>query len=138
MKINIKHVEKKQGVVFKKILYGLELAIQFNEEEQAIIKERNLESVILMERDIPADVNADKHENRGMLKKMAIAATSGIDALGFHLTFRKLLNGPDTYFFDTPIDAKNYEVELKQDILPTAKAYLEGNKEVGSEDSFEL
>ncbi|MDJ0613249.1 MAG: hypothetical protein QNJ29_06190 [Rhizobiaceae bacterium] len=138
MKIDISHKEKKQGLVFKKTLHGVELAVGFNDEEQAIIRERDLELTILMERGIPADVDADKVANRGLVKKVAIAATSGVDALGYHLTFRKLMRGPDTYFFETPIEAKNYADELKSDILPLAKAYLEGNKETGSADSFEL
>ena len=138
MKINIHPTEKSKGLVFRKTLHGVQLSVQFSEEERAIIKERNLEKVILMERGIPADVDEDKVQNRGLMKQMAIAATSGTDALGFHLTFRKLLRGPDTYFFHTPIEAKGYIDTLKEDILPLTKAYLEGNKEGATSDSFEL
>jgi hypothetical protein len=138
MKIDIKPVEKSQGLMFKKTLHGVELSVIFSEEEQAIIRERKLEMVNLMMRDIPADVDADKVQKRGLAKKVAIIATMGADRLAYHLTFNKLLKGPDTYFFATPIEAKDYILELKEDVLPLAKAYLEGNKDTASSDSFEL
>lgn len=138
MKINISHKEKKQGLVFKKTLHGVALDVAFSDEERAIIDERELSRVILMERDVPADVDEEKHANRGLARKLATAAVSGVDANHFHLTFNKLLRGTDEYFFDTPIEAKGYADELKTDILPLAKAYLEGNKTTGEGDSFEL
>ena len=138
MKIELSHKEKKQGLIFKKTLHGVELLVLFSNEEKAIIKERNLELTVLMERDIPADVDAEKVSNRGFIKQVAIAATSGVDALGYHLTFRKLLKGADSYFFHTPIEAKEYSNQLKDTILPLAKAYLEGNKETGETANFEL
>ena len=58
MKIDIKPVEKSKGLVFKKTLHGVELSVQFSNEELAIIDERKLELTILMERGIPADVDA--------------------------------------------------------------------------------
>lgn len=139
MKIDIKPVEKNHGGLFRKrTLHGVELTVLFSDEEQAIIQQRKLESIALMERGVPADVDEEKIANRGLVKKLAIAATSGADALGFNLTFRKLLRGSDTYFFETPIEAKHYIEALKSDTLPTAKAYLEGNKDAASADSFEL
>ncbi|MEO1700931.1 MAG: hypothetical protein AAFR71_02680 [Pseudomonadota bacterium] len=138
MKVDIKPVEKKQGMIRKTTLHGVELTVIFSEEEKAIIKERDLASVTLLERDVPADVDPEKVANRGLVKKLAIAATSGIDALNYDLTFATLLKGPDTYFFFTPLDAKAYIAELKEDILPKAKEYLEYNAEAASADSFEL
>lgn len=138
MKVDIKPVEKSKGMVFKKTLHGVQLSVQFTEEEKAIIDERKLELTILMERGIPADVDPEKYQKRGLLRNAATAAISGIDSIGFHLTFRKLLKGPDTYFFDTPIEAKGYIQELKEEVLPLAKSYLEGNKETADADSFEL
>ena len=138
MRVDIKPVRKSKGLIFTKKLHGMQLSVQFSEEEKAIIKERDLELTILMERDTPVDVNDHKIQNRGLVKKLAIAATSGVDALGFHLTFRKLLKGPDIYYFSTPIDAKHYAAELREEILPLAKAYLEGNKENATSDSYEL
>ena len=125
-------------MVFKKTLHGVELSVQFSNEEHAIITERKLNRVVLMERGAPADVDAEKHANRGLMRKIATAAVSGIDANHFDLTFGKLLMGPDTYFFETPIEAKGYIEELKEEVLPLTKAYLEGNKEAADADSFEL
>ena len=138
MRVDIKPVEKSQGLVFKKKLHGVQLSVMFSEEEKAIIQERKLGHTILLERATPADVDAGKHANRGLAKKMLTAAVSGMDANHFHLTFSKLMHGPDTYFFETPIEVKEYIHELKEDILPLAKAYLEGNKEAADADSFEL
>ena len=138
MKVNIRHVQKKQGLLFATQLHGVELAVEFSNEEKAIIKERKLEQVILLDREVPPDVDEEKHANRGLMKQLATAAIKGSDANHFGLTFNKLLNGPDTYFFLTPIEAKGYEDILKQETLPDAKAYLDGNKETGTSDSFEL
>ncbi len=126
------------GMIFKKVLHGVELSVMFSEEEKAIIADRKLDRTILRERDAPADVDAEKHANRGLARKLVTAAVAGRDANNFHLTFGKLLRGADIYFFETPIEAKDYIAELKSEVLPLAKAYLEGNKEAASSDSFEL
>lgn len=139
MKVSLKHIEKKQGLVFKKTLHGVELGVIFSEEEKAIISERKLGRTILMERGAPADTDPDKMANRGLAKKIAMSAIKGdMDANNFHMTFNKLIKGTDTYWFDTPIEAKDYNDILREETLPLAKAYLEGNKDTGSEDSFEL
>ena len=138
MKIDIKPVEKSTGMIFKKVLHGVELSVLFSEEEKAIIAARALERTVLRERGAPADIDADKHANRGLARKLVTAAVAGRDANNFHLTFGKLLRGGDVYFFETPIEAKDYINELKSEVLPLAKAYLEGNKEAASSDSFEL
>lgn len=138
MKVDIKPVEKTLGMIRKTTLHGVELTVIFSEEEKAVIEERGLFRVTLMERDVPADVDPEKVANRGLVKKIAIAAVSGTDALTYDLTFMTLLNGTDTYYFFTPLDAKAYIAELKEDILPKTKQYLELNAEAASEDSFEL
>ncbi len=138
MKVNISHKEKTHGLVFKKTLHGVALQVNFSAEELAIIHERKLSRVVLLERDVPADVDKESHSNRGLVRKIATAAVNGIDANHFDLTFGKLIRGKDEYFFNTPIEAKSYAEELKTDTLPLAKAYLEGDKTTGESDSFEL
>ena len=138
MKVSIKHVEKSSGMVFRKKLHGVALSVVFGEEEKAIISERRLARDVLLERGAPADVDPEKHEKRGVVKMLATAAVAGRDANHFHLTFGKLLNGTDTFYFDTPIEAKDYENLLKNETLPKAKEYLMGNQSVGEGDSFEL
>lgn len=138
MKVDIKHVEKSQGLVFKKKFYGVALTIVFNEEEKAIIEERDLRKYSVVERDTPADVDEEKHEKRGLMKKLATAVVSGSDANHFHLTLNKLMNGTDTYYFETPLEAKSYEVELKE-ALPILKDNIMANastEDAGS--TFEL
>jgi hypothetical protein len=139
MKVNIRHTEKSKGLVFKKKLYGVELEVQFSEEEKAIITERKLERIVLLERGVPADVDPEKHAKRGLMMKVATVAVSGRDANHFDLTFNKLMGGRiDTYWFETPVEAKNYEMMLKEETLPEAKAYIVNNEVTGSGDSFEL
>ena len=137
MKVTINHVEKTQGMIFKKTLHGVELSVAFNEEELAIIRERKLEGDIIVERGVPADVDAEKHANRGLASKLATAALSGADANHFHLTIGKLMKGTDTYFFETPLEAKEYDEHLR-DTLPNFKNYLLANAEKGEGGSFEL
>lgn len=139
MKVNIQHVEKSKGAIFKKKLHGVALTVTFSEEEAAIINERKLHHDIILERGYPADVDPEKHARRGLVKLAATAAISGRDANHFHLTLGKLMSGTDTYYFDTPLEAKQYEQLLKDETLPDAKAYIMGNQTTGtSGDSFEL
>lgn len=138
MKVDIRHVEKKQGLMFKKTLHGVALTVVFNEEELAIIEERNLRNEMFLERGIPADVDAEKHENRGLVKMIATAAIKGREANHFHLTMGKMMDGTDTFFFSTPIEAKEYEEILKAQ-LPDLKAYIMQNASTDDGgSSFEL
>lgn len=138
MRVNIDHVEKSQGLVFKKKHHGVTLTITFSDEEAAIIEERKLKDTILMERDTPSDVDEEKHANRGLGRKLLNAAVNGRDANFHDLTFNKVLRGPDTYFVATPLEAKQYEAALRE-VLPTVKAYITENAEIEQKsDSFEL
>ena len=138
MKIDIEHVEKSQGMVFKKTLHGVAINVQFNEEERQIIEQRGLQRQSILDRDAPAEVDAEKHANRGVAKKLVTAAVSGLDANHFDLTIGKLMKGTDTYFMHTPLQAKEYEDELRER-LPLLKNYIMGNAEIEQKsDSFEL
>ena len=137
MKVSISHAEQSKGLLFKKTLHNVICDVQFSEEEQQIITERSLEGDVVLERDVPADVDAEKHANRGLGKKLMTAAISGRDANHFHLTIGKLMRGPDTYAVGTPIEAKVYEEELVER-LRSLKGYLEGNATVAEGPSFEL
>lgn len=137
MKVNIKHVNKTTGLISKKNLHGVALAVLFSEEEKAIIEQRKLADTIIMERGAPADVDAKKHANRGLMAKVVTSVLSGPDANNFHLTISKLLYGIDTYFFDTSDEAKQYEQDLKEE-LPKLKNFIVDNETSGDGDSFEL
>ena len=137
MKVDIKHVEKSQGLVFKKKFHGVALTVIFNEEEKAIIEKRKIGHDIILERATPADVDEEKHESRGLAGKIGTALLKGKDANHFHLTLNKLLRGTDTYWTRTPIDAKNYEGKLMEE-LPVIKAFIMENANAGEGGSFEL
>lgn len=136
MRVSLEHVEKKTGMVFKKTLYGVQCRVDFTEEEKQIIDQRKLETDVLLERDWSADVDGEKKESRGLGRKLASAAFSGMDSNHPHLTIRKLMRG-DTHFFTSIGEAKGYEQELREG-LQLCKNWVEANAEKGEASTFEL
>lgn len=137
MKVDIKHVEKKKGMVFSKKLYGVQCSVHFTDAEQAIIEERRLQHDVILERAWSADIDGEKQESRGLAGKLVKAAVQGAGANHPHLTIDKLMRGADTHFFTTPAEAKMYEDDLVEG-LRGCKGWIEGNAETGSGGSFEL
>lgn len=141
MKVTINHVQKTTGLIRKTEHHGVSVQVAFNAEELAIIRQRQLEKDVVLERGYPSDMSdgaIDKHESKGLGRKLLTAAVSGTDALHFHLTVNKLMRGKDVYFLSTPVEAKEYEAALK-DGLVKLKGWIEGNAEVEQETtSFEL
>ncbi|MEJ6404949.1 hypothetical protein [Yoonia sp. 2307UL14-13] len=117
------------------------MKVEFSTEELAVIRERKLETDVVLERDYSSDMSQaaiEKRENRGLGKKLLTAAVSGTDANHQHLSVRKLMNGEDVYFRSTPMEAKDYEEQLKNSLV-TLKNWIVGNAEVETETaSFEL
>jgi hypothetical protein len=74
---------------------------------------------------------ADKHANRGLGRRLLTAAVSGADANDFHLSVNKLMRGEDVYFLGTPMEAKDYEEQLKEGLVKL-KNWIVGNADVGS------
>ena len=138
MKVDIKHVEKSQGLIFKTRFYGVAVTVTFNEEEKQIIEQRKLHRTVILERRAPADVDEEAHANRGLASKILTAAVKGADANNFHLTIGKLLKGTDTYFVPTIVLAKGYEVELRES-MHDLKGYISASEKIEQKsDSFEL
>lgn len=138
MKVDILHTEKSTGLIFRKKHHGITVRVDFSEEERAIIKRRKMERDVVMERDYPSDVNAEKHANRSLGRVVATAVVAGRDANHFHLTIGRLLKGPDTYFVSSPIEAKTYEANLMAD-LEILKRYITENEGITqTSQSFEL
>ena len=137
MKVTIEHVEKSAGMLRRTTYHGVEVKVEFNAEENAIIEKRALWNDIVLEREADVLTDADKHAKKGLARKLAQAAISGKDSLNFHLTVRKLAHG-DTYWLTTPVEAKGYEAEVK-DMLVQLKDYIMGNERIEQKsDSFEL
>lgn len=141
MKVTINHVQKTTGMIRKTTHHGVAVKVEFNAEELAVIRERQLEKDVILERGYPSDMSdsqIEKHESKGLGRKLLTAAVSGGDALHFHLTVNKLMKGEDIYFIGTPMEAKAYEEELKGGLV-TLKNWIIGNAEVETETaSFEL
>lgn len=141
MKVSITHHEKTTGMLRKKTLHGVQVLVEFSEEERSVIEARDLRYDIVLERGHSADVSDGKamaKDNRGLGRKLLTAAVSGKDANWTDLTINKLMQGPDLYFVTTPLEAKTYEDMLK-DGLVKLKGYIEGNQDVEeTSTSFEL
>ncbi|RLJ60753.1 hypothetical protein BCF46_0959 [Litoreibacter meonggei] len=141
MKVTINHVQKSSGIIRKTTYHGVAVRVQFNAEELAVIRERQLEKDVLLERGYPSDMSdnaINKHANRSLGKKLLTAAVSGADSLHFDLTVTKLMKGEDVYFLGNPMEAKGYEEELRNGLV-RLKQWIVGNAEVEKETaSFEL
>jgi hypothetical protein len=135
MKIDIKNVEKKQGIVFKKVLHGVQTTVTFSEEEKAIIEERKLKALVLLDRGVPSDVDDVKHANRGIAMRLATAAIKGADANNFNLTINKLLKGPDTYYLFNAHETGPYIEEIKEGMRQLKHLLTHDDAE---DESFEL
>ena len=141
MKVSIEHKEKTIGVLRRSTLHGVQVHIQFSEEELAVIETRGLKYDTVLERGYSADVSdskAIKQESRGLGRRLLNAAVNGADANTTNLTINKLMNGADLYFLETPLEAKTYE-EMLKDKLVLLKDYILGNEGVEEKStSFEL
>lgn len=137
MKVDIKNVEKTQGLVFKKKLYGVQTTVTFTEEEKAIIKERNLTTHRILEREWSADIDAEAKNNRGIVSKIATGVMKGASANSPSLFVATLLRGPDTYYMTNTAEAKVYIDELKEE-LTTLKRIIEASAQAADDSSFEL
>ena len=144
MKVDVKPVEKKikAGMFKKRDVHGVALTVTFNEEELAIIKERQLEKHVIIDRSVPADMDPDKVEAKrsgglGMARTLAKAAIKGTDSLTFDLTVTKLLNGTDTYYIGDVLTNKQYIEEIKE-AMRQLKHLIEASRETSEETSFEL
>lgn len=137
MKVSIKNVDKSKGLVFKNKLYGVETHVIFTEEEKAIIKERNLTHMVLMDRGVPADVDPEKHAKRGLVKLAATAVIHGRDANNFDLTPATMLRGPDTYFMFNEHERNQYHEEMRN-ALKQLKHLIDSTAETAEDESFEL
>ena len=141
MKVSIDHTEKTNGILRKTTLYGVQVHVHFSEEERSIIEQRDLRYDTVLERGYSADVSdtkAEKIESRGLGRRLLTAAVSGVDANTTNLTINKLMKGPDLYFVTTPLEAKEYEAELKNRLVQL-KDYIVSNESVSeTSSSFEL
>ncbi len=130
MQVNIEH-----NTFLKKKLIGrnqefpqVVLTIRFSEEERQIIKDADIDDVIIMQRPIPAHKAGENFD--------------GIEDV-FYLTFGRLIrlqdkNESDAFTFVSPVEARTYDADLKE-ALKEAKDYLTANETIEEQSSsFEL
>jgi len=120
MYVNLCHTTKRSGLVFKRSYFGVQLSVQLTEVEAQVVGDQQLEDLILLQRNPPADI-PDGHPDR------------------FHLRLRHFINGKsDTYYLGTISQAKDYEQYLVE-ALEDLKGILTDSEEVTEpKRSFEL
>jgi hypothetical protein len=118
MRVSIDHGEFVKGLVIKKRWPSVTVKVEFSEEEKAIIKQRKLEKIVVMERDWPAHM--------------------GTMSGDFNLTIGGLLKNQLTeYTCDNISRAKQYEAELIER-LKRLKEFLGENGDKAESKTFEL
>jgi len=144
MKVEIKTVSKKikDGLFSKREVHGVELTVTFTEHEKGIIAERQLEKNVILDRDIPADMDPAKVAKKaanpiGIATTIAKAAIKGVDSLSYNLTITKLLKGPDIYYVGDVLTNKQYIDEIKEG-MKQLKFLIDQSEEEAEDTSFEL
>lgn len=110
--------------------YCVSLRIELSEEERAILTAHQLWDVRILTRPfyIPADI----------LRKHPILQSEAGSPIHFEIKDLVGAGAKDGMFhqtFPTPVDAANFEVELRNDILPQLKNYIEASRDAGRRPS---
>jgi hypothetical protein len=122
MKVTITHSTKTTGMITKTTYFEVAVAVQFSPQERSTVETHKLSEVNVLDRDPPANSNVRDDTDRSI----------------FNLRISQLLRGPDTYACATPLQAKNYDAELRE-AMPRLKAYLDANATpLSGTDTFEL
>jgi hypothetical protein len=129
MRVSIEHREKAGllGGLGGAARVEVIMQVQFSEEERSIIASHRLEHFIVLERDPDS-----------RLASKLTAEELAQWAQTFHLRIGDLMKGvPDCFTFDTPRDAKLYQLRLI-DALKELKAFLMDNTAIAQPSRFEL
>jgi hypothetical protein len=122
VKVNIEHVEEKQGFFKKTTYYGVKCDVTFSEEELQIIKAQELDNVVVLERERPAHINDDRLPPEAWFLRIGSLVAK-------HKT---------PYMCASVKEAKVYEEELVE-ALGDLKQYIIDNAEIDEKKkSFEL
>lgn len=117
MQITINHEESTTGILNKKTFYNVVLNINFSHEELAIIDKHKLHNSLLYTVPSPMGEDYSQEVRIGLLVK----------------------RGKVSRAFKTPLEAKDWEEELKTNILPQLKNYIMQNTQPAQKSqSFEL
>lgn len=104
------------------MLHTVALTLTFTEEEKQVIKDNKLDTLMIMQREPDVTQLARVNMYTNALGKM------GIEADLSSLRVRHLMDSKkDTYHLTTVLEAKNYEAELVETVLPMLSGYLKGN-----------
>ena len=127
MRVSIEHQEKAKGFLGHHHQVDVITSVEFSEEEISIIKNRQLENHIVIERE-PDSRTAGK-----MTAEELEACASN-----FHLRVGHLMqNRSDRFTFDSPSQAKAYQQRLAQ-ALQELKSFLNNNAAIGLPTTFEI
>ena len=125
MRVELEHVEKTVGFLSRQRLHGVRLTVQFSEEELHIIENRKLQSTIVAERPPSADLRL--RESDYTLNRNGDVVLCNPEEFFLHIY--DLMAGGETYWVETPADAKLYE-EILTEQLPRLKEFIAENEGV--------
>ena len=93
MRVAIEHHSIRRGWLFRTTYYAVDLTVHFTHEEKQIIRQRKLETSVLLERR-PATAKVDDRDEK------------------FTLLVEHLVRGTDRHLTANPASAKLYQEEL--------------------------
>ena len=119
MRVRLDHQILRKGFILTKPFYQVTVQVDFTEVQQHVIRDRNLQDYVILER-VPANARIDDNLD------------------WFTLRIRHLMDGKtDHHLCADPVAAKNYEADLVER-LRLLKDFLEGNEELGGFKVIEL
>jgi hypothetical protein len=117
MRVTIEHENLTRGIIFTRTFHMVHVRIDFSDEELAIINKRGLWKSIVFTREEWDDLEKENFTRKWTIKDFS----KGVK-----------ISHP------TLIRAKEWEDELRREILPNLKGYIEGNAAEGTSSTFEL
>ena len=88
--------------------YHVTAKVQLTEEEQAIVQESHIGDAVIYEYDVPLN--------------------PGMDPLHIKFDIDKCVHEGIHDAFDTPLNARRFAQKLQDDLLPSLKGYIDGNR----------
>ncbi len=124
MRVNIEHTEDSRGIFKKTTYYVVTIKVDFSDEELHIIKDQDIEDLVVLERNTPAsliDKNFDDEAGYWDLKIKSLMLKDG-----------------SSHDFHTVGEAKQYATALEE-AMPRLKDYISANAGIDeTSKTFEL
>ena len=120
MRVTIDHSEFKEGLIFKTRYHAVDVKVEFNEEEKAIVKKNQMADLVLLERTNEAH-RGPKDEHYSVEVQLK--------------AFMK--RKPDRHVVKDPLEAREYDAIVRE-VLGNLKEHLVAGGEPLESSTFEL